>query len=120
MNNFRRNVACLLICLIALNLLRAPVAAQQFEPVYDIVIRNGRVLDGAGNPWILADVAIKDGRFVKIGKVEEKGKREMDATGKYVSPGWIDMLDASGGVLTASPRAESKLRMGVTTGIGGE
>jgi N-acyl-D-aspartate/D-glutamate deacylase len=87
---------------------------------YDIVIRNGRVLDGAGNPWILADVAIKDGRFVKIGKVEGSGKREIDARGRYVSPGWIDMLDASGGVLVKSPLAESKLQMGVTTGIGGE
>src|SRR6186997_1948445 len=95
-------------------------SAQNAVTAYDIVIRNGRVLDGAGNPWILADVAIKDGRFVKIGKVEEKGKRELDATGKYVSPGWIDMLDASGSVLTGSPLAESKLRMGVTTGIGGE
>lgn len=93
------------------------VAAQTS---YDIVIRNGRVLDGAGNPWILADVAIKDGRFVKIGKVEGRGTREIDATGRYVSPGWIDMLDASGGVLRNSPLAESKLLMGVTTGIGGE
>ena len=39
--------------------------AQTPAPTYDVVIRNGRVLDGAGNPWILADVAIKDGRFVE-------------------------------------------------------
>lgn len=97
--------------------LAVSVAAQAN---YDIVIRNGRVLDGAGNPWILADVAIKDGRFVKIGKVEGRGTREIDATGRYISPGWIDMLDASGGVLRNSPLAESKLLMGVTTGIGGE
>src|ERR1700752_2448659 len=118
MNNFRRNVTRLLICLIALNVLRAPAAAQQAEPVYDIVIRNGRVLDGAGNPWIIADVAITNGRFVRIGKIEGKGKREIDATGKYVSPGWIDMLDASGGVLQRNGLAESKVQMGVTTGIG--
>ena len=45
--------------------------AQQPTPSasYDVVIRNGRVLDGAGNPWILADVAIRDGRFAKIGLV---------------------------------------------------
>jgi len=48
---------------------------------YDVVIRNGRVLDGSGNPWIAADVAIKDGRFVRIGKFDGKGKREIDATG---------------------------------------
>ncbi|HTE48275.1 MAG TPA: hypothetical protein VK636_23720, partial [Gemmatimonadaceae bacterium] len=65
------------------------------DTIYDIVIRNGRVLDGEGNPWILADVAIKDGRFAKIGKILTHGKREIDATGKYVSPGWIDMMDQS-------------------------
>jgi N-acyl-D-aspartate/D-glutamate deacylase len=87
---------------------------------YDLVIRNGRVLDGAGNPWILADIAIKDGRFAKIGKVEGQGASEIDARGKYVSPGWIDMMDQSGGVLLANPQAENKLRMGVTTVIAGE
>jgi N-acyl-D-aspartate/D-glutamate deacylase len=87
---------------------------------YDVVIRNGRVFDGAGNPWIRADVAIRDGRFVKIGKVEGRGAREIDAAGKYVSPGWIDMMDQSGSVLPRNGLAENKLRMGVTTAIGGE
>ena len=87
---------------------------------YDIVIRNGRVLDGAGNPWIRADVAIRDGHFVKIGVVPEKGRVEIDATGKYVSPGWIDMMDQSGSVLLRNPLAENKLMMGVTTAIAGE
>ncbi|HET7621065.1 MAG TPA: amidohydrolase family protein [Gemmatimonadaceae bacterium] len=87
---------------------------------YDIVIRNGRVLDGAGNPWIRADVAIRDGRFVKIGQVNERGAREIDASGKYVSPGWVDMMDQSGSVLPRNGLAENKLRMGVTTAIGGE
>jgi N-acyl-D-amino-acid deacylase len=87
---------------------------------YDLVIRNGRVLDGAGNPWIRADVAIKDGRFAKIGRVPERGAREIDVAGKYVSPGWIDMMDQSGGVLPRNGLAENKLLMGVTTAIGGE
>ena len=95
----------------------AAVQAQTIE--YDVVIRNGRVLDGNGNPWIRADVAIKDGRFARIGKVEGQGRREIDAAGKYVSPGWIDMLDQSGEALLQSGLAESKLRMGVTTGISG-
>src|SRR5919199_1639440 len=95
--------------------------AQRAQPApYDVVIRNGRVLDGAGNPWILADVAIRDGRFVKIGKVEERGRTEIDARGKYVSPGWIDMMDQSGSVLPRNGLAENKLREGVTTAIGGE
>jgi N-acyl-D-aspartate/D-glutamate deacylase len=84
------------------------------------VIRNGRVLDGSGSPWILADVAIKDGRFVRIGKFEGKGKREIDASGKYVSPGWIDVMDQSGSVLPKNGLAENKLLMGVTSAIGGE
>jgi N-acyl-D-aspartate/D-glutamate deacylase len=87
---------------------------------YDLVIRNGRVLDGAGNPWILADVAIRDGRFVRIGKVDGRGATEIDASGKYVTPGWIDMMDQSGSVLLVNPNAENKLRMGVTTVIAGE
>lgn len=87
---------------------------------YDIVIRGGRVLDGAGNPWILADVAIRDGKFVRIGVIPEKGTVELDARGKYVSPGWIDVMDHSGSVLRRNPRAENKLMMGVTTTIGGE
>jgi N-acyl-D-aspartate/D-glutamate deacylase len=116
----RRFIVGPLICLIALGALPCPAIAQTAEPVYDIVIRNGRVLDGAGNPWIAADVAIANGRFVRIGRIPGKGKREIDATGKYVSPGWIDMLDASGGVLQRNGLAESKLQMGVTTGIAGE
>ena len=87
---------------------------------YDLVIRNGRVLDGQGNPWILADVAIKGGRFAKIGKISERGRTEIDAKGKYVSPGWIDMMDQSGSVLPRSGLAENKLQEGVTTAIGGE
>ena len=100
-----------------------PAAAQvpagsQLE--YDLVIRGGRVLDGAGNPWILADVAIRDGRFATIGTVRGRGRTEIDARGRYVSPGWIDMMDQSGSVLPRNPLAENKLRMGVTTAIGGE
>ncbi|MBN8846126.1 MAG: amidohydrolase family protein [Sphingomonadales bacterium] len=95
----------------------APAAGAQ---EYDIVIRGGRVLDGAGNPWVSADVAIRDGRIARIGQVTGKGKREIDARGKYVSPGFIDMMDQSGEVLLRSGAAENKLRMGVTTLIGGE
>ena len=99
----------------------APAGAQAVaDSVYDVVIRNGRVLDGAGNPWILADVAITNGRFVRVGVVRGRGRTEIDAAGKYVSPGWIDMMDQSGSVLPRSGKAENKLRMGVTTAIGGE
>jgi N-acyl-D-aspartate/D-glutamate deacylase len=87
---------------------------------YDVVIRGGRVLDGAGNPWINADVAISGGRFAKIGVVKERGRAEIDARGRYVSPGWIDVMDQSGSALRRNPLAENKLMMGVTTAIAGE
>ncbi len=119
-NSIRSIFTLSLIGLLILSLLAAPIAAQADQPMYDLVIRNGRVLDGAGNPSVLADVAIKDGRFVRIGKIEGKGKREIDATGRHVSPGWIDMQDQSGGVLPRNGLAESKLLQGVTTGIAGE
>ncbi|HEY4129842.1 MAG TPA: amidohydrolase family protein [Gemmatimonadaceae bacterium] len=95
-------------------------SSARIDTAYDIVIRNGRVLDGQGSPWILADIGIRDGRFVKIGKIAGHGRRELDATGKYVSPGWIDMMDQSGTVLPRNGRAENKLQEGVTTAIGGE
>jgi N-acyl-D-aspartate/D-glutamate deacylase len=114
---FRTLTSVLLSFAFAGGLLATPAALQQ---QYDIVIRGGRVLDGMGNPWILADVAIRDGRFVKIGRVEGQAGREIDAKGRYVSPGWIDMMDQSGAVLPKSGLAENKLRMGVTSAIGGE
>jgi N-acyl-D-amino-acid deacylase len=89
-------------------------------PDYDIVIRGGRVLDGAGNPWTRADVAIKDGRIVKVGLVAGHGAREIDAHDRYVTPGFIDMMDQSGSVLLRNGAAENKLREGVTTVIAGE
>lgn len=108
------------LLLAALPTLRAQSVPADSAPAYDVVIRNGRVLDGAGNPWILADVAIANGRFAKVGRVAGRGRREIDARGLYVSPGWIDIMDQSGSVLPRHGLAENKLRMGVTTAIGGE
>ena len=68
----------------------APAPEPAAEPVYDIVIRGGRVLDGAGHPWITADVAIQDGRIAVVGVVAGKGRQEIDARGRYVSPGFVD------------------------------
>src|SRR5882724_985408 len=111
-----------LICFFGVLSYVTPTAlfAQAAEPEYDIVIRGGRVLDGAGNPCIFADVGIKDGRYVKIGKIAGRGKTEIDAKGRYVSPGWIDMMDQSGRALLKNGLAENKLMEGVTTAIAGE
>ncbi len=106
-----------------LALLAAPLllgATAPADPVYDIVIRGGRVLDGAGNPWVSGDVAIKDGRIVAIGTVAGAGREEIDARGRYVAPGFIDMLDHSQNALLKDGSAANKLRMGVTTLIAGE
>ena len=71
-------------------LLSASVAAQQ--PPYDLLIRNGRVLDGTGNPWFPADIAVRGGRIVAVGSLAgAQTARVIDATGKYVSPGFIDI-----------------------------
>lgn len=87
---------------------------------YDLVIRNGRVLDGAGNPWFHADLAIDEGRIVQVGRVSGSGEREIDAAGQYVSPGWIDMMDQSDAVLLKNGDASNKVLMGVTSVISGE
>src|SRR5881394_3758018 len=118
--SFRVRVQVLAVVSAALWLLAAPTAEQQSGAQYDLVIRHGRVIDGMGNPWIAADVAITDGHFAKIGTIAGAGKQEIDAQGRFVSPGWIDMMDQSGAVLPRNGLAENKLRMGVTTAIGGE
>jgi N-acyl-D-amino-acid deacylase len=114
-------VRTMMTCMAAASLAITPATLRAQTPAeYDIVIRGGRVLDGAGNPCIFVDVAIKDGRYVKIGKIEGRGKTEIDARGRYVSPGWIDMMDQSGRVLPKNGLAENKLLEGVTTAIAGE
>jgi N-acyl-D-amino-acid deacylase len=75
---------------LAAALLSASVAAEQ--PPYDLLIRNGRVLDGTGNPWFPADVAVRAGRIVAVGSLAgAQASRVIDATGKYLTPGFIDI-----------------------------
>src|SRR3954469_22920504 len=115
MRAFPSAVACSALLLVVSTGRAQQPAASSSGDTYDIVIRNGRVLDGEGNPWILADVGIRDGKFARIGRIAAHGRTEIDAAGNYVSPGWIDMMDQSGSVLPKSGRAENKLREGVTT-----
>ncbi len=88
---------------------------------YDLVIRGGRVVDGTGNPWFHADVAVSKDRVVTVAKnLAGKGQREIDARGLIVAPGFIDMHSHSDFVLFEDGLAQSKIRQGVTTEVLGE
>jgi len=88
---------------------------------YDLLIRNGRIVDGSGGAGYVADVAIKGDRIVSIGKLSQAtAARTIDAQGLVVAPGFIDMLGQSETYLLIDPRAMSKVMMGVTTEITGE
>ena len=104
----------------ALFLLSVPrLAAQSSE--YDLVIRNGRIVDGTGSPWYSADLGIRGGRIAAIGRLEgAKAKRTVDARGHVVAPGFIDMLGQSELAILADPRLPSKIFQGITTEITGE
>ncbi|HET9530935.1 MAG TPA: D-aminoacylase [Blastocatellia bacterium] len=93
------------------------IAQSQGQAEYDLLIRNGRIVDGTGAPWYRADVAIQDGRITAIGRLAEaKATRTIDATGLVVAPGFIDMMGQ-----TAAPflydhhAALNLLTQGITT-----
>ena len=68
------------------------VAGQPAPQRYDLLIRNARVLDGTGNPWFPADIAVSGGRIAAVGRLPNaQAARTIDASGKYVSPGFIDI-----------------------------
>ena len=101
-------------------LLTASLTGQS-APQYDLLIRNGQVIDGSGRPPFNADVAIKGERIVRVGKLASATAiRVIDAKGMVVAPGFIDMLCQSETYLLIDPRAMSKVMMGVTTEITGE
>ena len=102
---------------VAISIAQQPAA----PPSFDILIRNGKILDGTGNPWYQGDVGIRGDRIVAIGKLTNAtAKRTIDATGKIVSPGFIDTLGQSELALLIDNRALSKLSQGITTEITGE
>ena len=87
---------------------------------YDVLIRGGRVIDGTGAPPVIADVAIAGDRIVKMGPVRGSGTTTIDASGKIVCPGFIDIHSHTDLSLLVEPRAESKIRQGVTTEVAGQ
>ena len=111
-----RPTISVLILLVAL-----PITAGAQAASYDLLIRHGRIIDGTGAPWYSGDVAIKDGRIAAIGRLDSAtAKQVVDAGGKVIAPGFIDMLGQSEQSILVSPGLPSKIFQGITTEFTGE
>jgi N-acyl-D-aspartate/D-glutamate deacylase len=107
--------------LASIALVAAAVSAAAGQEPYDLVIRGGRIIDGTGNPWFHGDLAIRGERIVAVGQVPPAAaRREIDAAGLVVAPGFIDMHSHSDTLLLEDGHAQSKIRQGVTTELLGE
>ena len=113
----------LLVCAMAVcTACQQPAApAAQSSDAFDVVIANGRVVDGTGAPWYRADIGIVGDRIVAIGRLAGRdAKTRVDASNLVVAPGFIDMLGQSEFNVLVDPRAASKITQGITTEITGE
>ena len=94
--------------------------ASEQKP-FDVVILHGHIIDGTGSPWYSGDVGIRDGHIAAIGDLSTaQAKKKIDAQGKVVAPGFIDMLGQSELTILVDPRLPSKIFQGITTEITGE
>jgi N-acyl-D-amino-acid deacylase len=93
----------------------------QTEPAFDLVITNGHIMDGTGSPWYSGDLGIRAGKIAAIGNLSQTpSKRTIDAGGKVIAPGFIDMLGQSEMTILVDPRLPSKIYQGITSEITGE
>jgi len=105
------------VLLLGAALLKAGEQSRSF----DIVITNGRIIDGTGSPWYSGDIGIRTGQIAAIGNLSNaKRARTIDARGRVVAPGFIDMLGQSEYTILVDPRLPSKIFQGITTEITGE
>jgi N-acyl-D-amino-acid deacylase len=102
-----------------LGMLAAGLPAAQVQPLYDVVIADGRVVDGAGNPWYVADIGIRSGRIEAIGRVDRTGAKVIDARGLVVAPGFIDVHTHAEDGVRRQPTADNYIHDGVTTIVAG-
>src|SRR5699024_1510419 len=85
----------------------------------DLVIQNGRIIDGTGNPWFFGDIGVKDGTIVEVGRVQQKGRQRIDACGQVIAPGFIDGHCHSDLMILDHPHSEIKLQHEFTTELMG-
>ena len=99
----------------------APASQFAQTPAFDLVITRGHIIDGTGSPWYCGDVGIREGKIAAIGNLAAASrKRTIDAAGKVVAPGFIDMLGQSELTILVDPRLPSKIYQGITSEITGE
>lgn len=109
------------VCLVALLFVSVCALTAQSPMPFDVVIINGHIIDGTGSPWYSADVGIRDGKIAGIGNLSSVPRRQtIDAAGRVVAPGFIDMLGQSEMTILVDPRLPSKIYQGITTEITGE
>ena len=107
--------------LLLLVILLGALCAFGADQPFDLVLANGHIIDGTGSPWYSADIGIRDGRIAAIGNLSSAPrKRTIDAHGRVVAPGFIDMLGQSEMTILVDPRLPSKIYQGITTEITGE
>ncbi|MCE5197567.1 MAG: D-aminoacylase [Armatimonadota bacterium] len=94
-------------------------AIRGSDMTFDLLIRNATVLDGSGGPAYGADVAVDNGRIAAIGRVDGDAVRVIDAGGRVIAPGFIDIHSHTDTALFIDPRAESKVTQGITTEVCG-
>src|SRR5438105_15626523 len=112
MRSFVTVFAIALVCLV-----RTAAAAQAF----DVLIRNGHLMDGTGSPWYAGDIGIRNGRIAALGRLHDAtAKTTIDAKNLLVTPGFIDMLGQSEITILAEPHLPSKIFQGITTEITGQ
>ena len=105
-----------LLLLAALVLLTPPLVAAQDDQSFDLIIRDGRVVDGTGNPWVGADVGVRGDRIARIGDLSDAvARRVIDADGLVVAPGFIDPHTHAVRGIFQVPTADNALLQGVTT-----
>jgi N-acyl-D-amino-acid deacylase len=113
----RRIVAGPLLAVLAV----VPATLHAQRDTLDLVIRNGRIIDGSGSPWYAGDVGVRGGRIAAIGRLDGvPARRTVDAAGRVVAPGFIDMLGQSELTILVNPSLPSKIFQGITTEITGE